>query len=77
VSGAVRQWIRHERDHRVRAELESQGYVLDWLLVYRSPFETRLTATILPPARRSSYLRSAARGSARRLHAERIARMSS
>lgn len=74
MSGSLRQWLRLERDHLVRADLERQGYVLDWLLVYRADFTARLTATVLPPARRTSYLRSAARGSSRRLHAERTMR---
>lgn len=58
----MRQWLRAERDRKVRDILCAQGYVLDYWLVYRRDY--------LTPVR----LRAAARGSSRRLHQERMAR---
>jgi hypothetical protein len=72
LSGDVRQYIRGQRDCIVRRELERLGYVLDYWLVYRLDFRVTLRATASP---RNQLLRAASRGSSRRLHAERMARM--
>jgi hypothetical protein len=60
VSRSVREWLRRERNRIVRERLRAQGYVLDYFFVYKDV---------------EAILRTAAKGSSRRLHEERVARM--
>lgn len=75
MNGAIRQWVRQERDRLVRAELIAKGYVLDYWFVYRLEFRERMTVATAHPLRKAQVLRTVSKGSSRKIHAERMERM--